>query len=155
MQIRRAKESDAPGIWKVHLASVRDLASGDYPDEIVEAWAQPRPLEQLQASIAANPFYVAEKDREIIGYAELEIHLKRVRSVYVAPSHSRQGVASALLAALEIEARKYGLDELRLESSLNAVPFYEANGFEQVQRGRFQLGNNLEMTSIHMRKIIR
>ena len=43
-----------------------------------------------------------------------------------------------LLAALESEARSLGLDELRLESSLNAAPFYGRHGFAAESRGRVE-----------------
>jgi putative acetyltransferase len=155
LQIRRAKASDVAGIRKVHARSVQSLGPQHYPGEVVEIWSRPRSVDDYRASIAANSFYVAEKAKEVIGFAELEIHKRLIRSVYVSPGHTRQGVASALLAALEEDALKQGLDEVWLHSSLTAVRFYEASGFDQVQKGRFDLGDGLDMASVQMRKVIR
>ena len=58
-----------------------------------------------------------------------------VRAVYVHPDHARHGVGSALLAELEGYARGRGLDRLSLQSSLNAVGFYERAGYERVGEG--------------------
>jgi putative acetyltransferase len=42
------------------------------------------------------------------------------------------GVASALLATLEAEARRHGVALLTAEASITSRPFFEASGFEVV-----------------------
>ena len=54
-----------------------------------------------------------------------------LRAVYVDAAYGGQGVGRALLARLEELARDAGAAELRIDVSVNAVPFYEANGAEE------------------------
>jgi GNAT superfamily N-acetyltransferase len=49
--------------------------------------------------------------------------------LYVAPSARFRGVSKSLLASLESEAVALGIRELRLESSLTALPFYSRRGY--------------------------
>ena len=55
-----------------------------------------------------------------------------VTGVYVHPVVARSGVGSSLLATLEARARETGVEMLGLTASVNAVPFYEARGYERV-----------------------
>lgn len=49
--------------------------------------------------------------------------------MYVRPDRVRQGVGSALLAALEAAAGEQSLLRLTLKATMNAVPFYERHGY--------------------------
>jgi len=64
-------------------------------------------------------------DDEEVGYGVLNIPDERIDAIYVHPDHSRQGIASSLVAQLESRARMHGTDELKIVSSLNAKSFYE------------------------------
>jgi DNA-nicking Smr family endonuclease len=154
MHIRRATSADVEDIRRVHADSVRAMASPEYPRDVVEAWSTPRSVAYLRAAVADQAYFVAEVDGEVVGYAALEPSRKLVRAVYVKPSHARRGVASALLDALESEARSLGIDELRLESSLNAAPFYERHGFVAGSHATFELERGLSMESVPMRKAL-
>jgi len=60
-----------------------------------------------------------------------------VRWVYVLPERQRQGIATALMAFLEGEARKMGLRKLRLrtvERAHWALSFYRKMGYHQAGR---------------------
>jgi putative acetyltransferase len=50
--------------------------------------------------------------------------------MYVHPEHEGQGVASALLTSLELEARRQGVTRLFTEASIAAMPFFERRGFK-------------------------
>jgi len=54
--------------------------------------------------------------------------------------HQRRGVGTALLAALEEEARRRCLTSLHTEASITARPFFERQGFFTLQ------GTNREMS---------
>lgn len=54
----------------------------------------------------------------------------KVQRVAVLAAHRRRGVGAALMAAVEIEARRAGRAKLVLGSQLNALPFYERLGWE-------------------------
>jgi putative acetyltransferase len=65
---------------------------------------------------------------------------------------SRRGVGSGILVRLEQLALGHGVEELRLDSSLNAEAFYQRHGYEVVERGVHRLGTGREMAAIKMKK---
>lgn len=80
--------------------------------------------------------YVAVSDDEICGAAvylyRTGTKVARLYSLIVAPSHRGQGIASALLAAGEADARARGCDRVRLEvrqSNATAIRLYERHEF--------------------------
>lgn len=80
--------------------------------------------------------YVAVSDDEICGAAvylyRTGTKVARLYSLTVAPSHRGQGIASALLAAGEADARARGCDRVRLEvrqSNATAIRLYERHEF--------------------------
>lgn len=74
-----------------------------------------------------------------------------VRAVYVHPAFARQGVGSALYADLERWARERGVDSLGLWASLNAVGFYERQGFERVAEHDHEFDGDVAATVVEMR----
>jgi GNAT superfamily N-acetyltransferase len=64
-------------------------------------------------------------------------------------------VGRALLARLEELARDVALTELRMDASINAVPFYEANGFISLEPGEHIMSTGARMACVRMRKVLR
>jgi ribosomal-protein-alanine N-acetyltransferase len=80
--------------------------------------------------------YVAVSDGEICGAAvylyRTGTKVARLYSLTVAPSHRGKGIAAALLAAGEADARTQGCDRVRLEvrqSNATAIRLYERHDF--------------------------
>ena len=80
--------------------------------------------------------YVAVSDDEICGAAvylyRTGTKVARLYSLTVSPSHRGQGIAAALLAAGEADARARGCDRIRLEvrqSNVTAIRLYERHDF--------------------------
>ncbi len=86
---------------------------------------------------AGGEFLVAERDGRVVGMGGLRVdgpegELHRMR---VARDCQREGVGSALLAALEEAARERGVARLHVRTARRqaaAVAFYPANGYERV-----------------------
>jgi putative acetyltransferase len=111
-----------------------------YDDEQVAAWARGLDPEGYPIE-TADRFVVAEAQGAVVGFGELAVDPgeylaapvdAEVRAVYVRPEVAREGVGSALLADLEAAARERGAETLGLWASLNAVPFYESQGYARV-----------------------
>lgn len=168
MEVREARPGDAEAIRTVHREAITELGSAAYDGEQVEAWA--RGVESADyAAIDADGycFLVAVEDGDVAGFGSVWFGSPdgyessadaEVTAVYVHPSVARQGVGSALLAALERRARERGVRTLGLSSSLSAVGFYEAHGYERVRAyvHEFSSGEStgVEGRVVEMKKVL-
>ena len=130
--IRRAAAKDAPRIHELHLASVRALCAPSYSPAVLEGWLADRSPDGYLPGISSGGLFVAEANGEVVGFCEGAVG--EVRAVFVDPRWGRRGVGTALLDHALSLARAGASRPVRLESTLNAVTFYERHGFRQVSR---------------------
>jgi ribosomal protein S18 acetylase RimI-like enzyme len=127
-----------PDDWRV-LREIRLRALLDSPHAFTSSYARESrwgELEWLRMFDAAT-WIVAREAEELIGLArsvnESELPAARhIESIWVAPTHRRRGVFSALLFALGDLERRTGVTELLLwvlEDNQEAQRAYEALGF--------------------------
>jgi putative acetyltransferase len=145
--IRQASPLDAPRIHELHLASVRALCARSYAPAILEGWLANRSPDGYLRGIASGALFVAEADGEIVGFCEGVV--REVRAVFVDPRWVGRGVGSALLAQALTIAGAGASRPVRLESTLNAVTFYERHGFRQISQGTVRR-NQLEIPIVVM-----
>jgi [ribosomal protein S18]-alanine N-acetyltransferase len=113
----------------------KELFAGDPP------WS----AEQFHSELAHVPatrwYVVAEDAAEVVGYAGLLVNADTadVQTLAVAPGRQRQGLGSAVLAALIEEAQRRGVREVLLEVRADNAPalrLYARHGFEEITRRR-------------------
>ncbi|HEY5971666.1 MAG TPA: GNAT family N-acetyltransferase [Pseudoxanthomonas sp.] len=128
-RIRRYRPGEEPELFQVHCSAVHLVASRDYTQEQVHAWApMDTDVSLWEARIRGiNPF-VAELNGEIVGYADLQAN-GYIDHFFVSGAHPRKGIGSLLVEHLLGEAKSLGLSELTSEVSRTAQPFYEKFGF--------------------------
>lgn len=134
MYVRPATREDRDALPALHTASVEAFGPDGYGTEQVREWAGAgeRSPADYEVDTADEHFTVAVRAGEVAGFGHVVLNVGEVHAVYVHPDHARHGVGSALLAELEGYTRGYGLLALALQSSLNAVGFYEQAGYERV-----------------------
>ncbi|WP_255195064.1 GNAT family N-acetyltransferase [Halorarius litoreus] len=134
MYVRLATPDDAQALPDLHSDAVEAFGPGHYTPEQVDRWSSrgERTPEGYPVDEPAQHFTVCVRDGEVAGFGHLAIEAEAVHAVYVHPDHARAGVGSALLAELEGFARGRGVDTLALQSSLNAVGFYEQAGYDRL-----------------------
>lgn len=166
MNVREATVEDAESIREVHRQSIEGLGPQAYDPEQVRAWAAGCDSADYAASIESEgAFLVAELDRSVVGFGSLSLGPPdgyaadvdaEVTGVYVTPGVTRRGVGTALYRELERRARAAGADLLGLWASRNAVPFYEAQGYEQVREHDHEfsadVGTDVTGTVVEMTK---
>ena len=136
MFVRPATAADRAALPALHTAAVREFGPTSYDAEAVRRWAKAcgRSPEDYETPPDEH-FTVAVRESAVAGFGHLVPAAGEVHAVYVHPDHARRGVGSTLLAELEGYARGSGLTSLSLQSSLNAVEFYEMAGYERVGAG--------------------
>ena len=133
MYVRPASREDRAALPAVHTAAVEAFGPDGYDAEQVEKWAgaDERSPADYTVDATGEHFTVAVRGGDVAGFGHLVSDVGEVHAVYVHPDHADRGVGSALLAELEGYARGRGVTELGLQSSLNAVAFYERAGYER------------------------
>jgi putative acetyltransferase len=142
MHVRPATRADRAALPTLHTAAVEAFGPNGYDAEQVREWAgaDERSPTDYAVDAAGEHFTVAVRDGVVAGFGHLVVDVGEVHAVYVHPDHARRGVGSALLAEQEGYARGRGCETLALQSSLNAVGFYERAGYERVGSGESRGG---------------
>ena len=153
MKIRNSINADAEAILALHSDIVNRVNALDYSAEQIAAWLDKQRLDRAHRLIASGKIIVAvDEADQIIGFTTR--HEDKIHGMYVSADHLRQGIASALYARLESDARRENQKHLVAESSLAAVPFYHSMGFKEVESKQWSLSGAISMEVVIMRKEI-
>jgi putative acetyltransferase len=152
MLIRAAVPTDADEIYAVHVGAIREVCSAVYDATQIEAWTSRKRPEGYLEAIARNHFIVAVVDGRVVGFSELDGEKGVLSALYVHPDQVRQGVGSKLLEAVEAAARERAIARLRVQATLNAVVFYQAQGYVVEGEGACALGDGTRIPSANMHK---
>ena len=161
--IRRARSEDAQTIRDVHVASIKGLGRQTYDEEQVAAWARDRDQEDYPINEPETAVFVAERRGSIVGFGYLRTTPDadftadvdgKLAALYVHPAVTREGVGTTLLQALETRAREAGCESLGLWASLNAVPFYEAQGYTPVREFEYEFAAGVTGLTHEMQKAL-
>lgn len=126
--------TDARRCAEIFAASIQELANEDYDDDQREAWAAGAiDVEAFGKRLAGELTLVATIDGESAGFASLK-GADFIDMLYVDPSRARQGVASALLDAIERLAAARGAKRVTSDVSDTAKPLFERRGFVAERR---------------------
>jgi GNAT superfamily N-acetyltransferase len=152
VQVRQAGASDVEGIWRVHNESIRVLCREKYAPREIAAWIAFRPPEAYRAALASRELFVAQRENEIVGFAQFDPARGEVEACYVSPEATGQGVGSDLIARMEEQARATGHAVIRLNATLNAEAFYAGLGYRRLGLASHRVGDDVELACIRMEK---
>ncbi|MGB3712013.1 MAG: GNAT family N-acetyltransferase [Erythrobacter sp.] len=153
--IRQFRDEDASALVALTQSAIRVIGARAYSPDQVEAWAAKHDDPARFRARAANGATILvandEADRPI-GYALLEAagdgrgHLDML---YGHPDHTRKGLAGALLAEAEREARARGMRAVFTEASELARPAFERAGYALLNRRDFSIEHAGKSVPIH------
>ena len=167
LKLRRAQARDLPGLREMQALSARRLCPSVYAPRQIEALIAHGTMED--ALVGEGAFFVAEAAGRLVGsagwsrqapdYARAGGALPppalgeaTIRSVFVHPDWTRLGVASALLAATERDARGDGVESAALAATLSAVALYLRLGYRRVACLQLAFEGGVGLPVVHMRK---
>ncbi|EMA27334.1 GNAT family N-acetyltransferase [Halobiforma nitratireducens] len=149
VSIRPATPADTDAMVRIQTDALRRRAAESYADAQLAALLPDGDVpDQEFESTATNPV-VAEIDGEIVGWGSLHLENDHSRgdaaddpqpvravlaATFVDPDHAERGVGTALVERLLSVARDAGCETVVVHASRNAVGFYEAVGFERIER---------------------
>jgi len=86
------------------------------------------------------------------GYLDPASELPKIRAFFIHPEHARKGIARAILARCEDEARAEGFRGLELMATLPGVEFYKSCGFVPAGTFDLELVGGVKLELLPMRK---
>lgn len=160
--IRISTAKDEAQISVVLERSYSILLARDYKAEVLRA-ALPMITRANPALLASGRYFAARlsEDGPIIGIGGwskeapgrggITQGLGHIRHVAVDPSATRLGVGAAIIARVIEQARAERIESLSCFSTLSAVTFYHAQGFETVGQSVLHMGGKIpfEITQMH------
>ncbi|HKY42628.1 MAG TPA: GNAT family N-acetyltransferase [Pyrinomonadaceae bacterium] len=173
MIIRKATMEDREAMQQLIAASARLLSRQHYNDAQIEA-AIATVFGVDTTLIEDGTYFVAESDGVFVGcggwsrrktlfggdqytsrdvgYLDPESEPAKIRAFFIHPDHARKGIARAILARCEEEARAYGFRELELAATLPGVQFYKSCGFSERATFDLDLIEGVKLELVAMRK---
>ena len=99
-------------------------------------------------------FYVATVNGVVVGTGFIDLGDARLDAVFVRPDMMGKGIEKRIVAFCEDLGRSAGLTELKLDSTLNAAPFYRRCGFVGDVIGVYRSPRGISLDCISMTKQI-
>ncbi len=133
--VRKYQPSDAKFLAEIFYNSIHSINIYDYSAEQINAMApasslDPENWEQKWSKLV--PF-VALLGSKIVGFAEFEPS-GHIDCFYVHHEYQGRGVGSALMKAIEAEAKEKHISRIYADVSITAKLFFEGKGFQEIKK---------------------
>jgi putative acetyltransferase len=132
IDIRQATPDDATAACTLLRQSIEQGCVADHGrrPEVLHAWLGNKTPQTVLTwfSSPSNYAIVAERKGELLGMALLT-PAGKLALCYVQPDTVRSGIGSALLAAVETQARTLNISKLYMHSPASASTFFERHGY--------------------------
>jgi GNAT superfamily N-acetyltransferase len=156
--VRPSITADLPAVDALLARSYPKLLKADYAPSVLVT-ALPLISRARPELIGCGTYYVAEEDGQILGAGGWTLDRIRadkghIRHVVTDDRALRRGVGRAILDLAMETARQSGVVELECASTLTAVPFYAAVGFECEREMDISLAPGIHFPAVRMRKIL-
>lgn len=149
-RVRAYEAADAQATLDVFVAAVTVTAAHDYSARQIAAWARPgsRDVARWNRAMCARSSLVAVVSGEVAGFSDVAGD-GYIDMMFVAPTHGRRGVGSALMLAVLERARALGARRLWANVSITARPFFEAHGLV-VETAQHPVSGGVALTNFRM-----
>jgi putative acetyltransferase len=149
--IRCATPDDLPEMKKLYVDTITAVCVGEYTTEQLTVWASSvEKTERWLDLVNMQVVFAATKDNVLVGFSSLENGCY-IDFMYVHKDFQRQGIADALLNAVEAEAKKQGTSTLTSDISKTARPFFEKRGYK-VLAEQVNMRKGIELINYKMSK---
>jgi len=130
MNVRQALPEEAPVLWQIRNLAIRHGCATVYSPDVVAAWTPDRMPISFPAMIRENPFFVIDGPAgKPVATGSLDLAAASVEAIFTLPDFAGKGMAGMIIDTIKTEARQRGYRRLTLESTPNAVSFYQQHGF--------------------------
>jgi len=136
LEFEKAKRSDYKEIHAVMQASANAISRKAYRDgvrKIFDRFYRDRTPDYIKQTLEDPNMHtaLAKSDKKIIGFIQLEANNKSgtINHLYILPGFEGNSVGTQLFKLIKEKAMLLEIDKLCVESTLNALSYYERLGF--------------------------
>ena len=151
--IREANSSDYIVMDKIFRVSAKEFCSRSYNKQIIESWAGTSwPDRFCKNSESGDEQYVFTISGKVVCFGSINLEQQTLVSLFVYPEQSGKGIGQSMLEFLVSRVISMNISVLKIDSSLNAVNFYQRHGFVEVGRSIYKTKNGVDMESVQMER---
>lgn len=154
ISLRPSTQGDRGTLWQIRTRAIRETCRSHYNERDLERWYTAEMPDEFGVATESRKYLVVEAEGTVAGFGMLDLERGEVAAVFVRPDFLRRGIGSKLLYGLESSARRRGLGKVTLSSTLNAVDFYLAAGFQALGTGTFRHPDGFELDCVLMEKVL-
>ena len=152
--VRPACDADLDAVLAVHIDSICRVCKDFYSPEQIAAWVGCKRREDYVRVVSEGTIFVAVDHSRVVGFGNLNPERDRITGMYVAPEFIGCGVGGLLITELERLAINGETTTIYLESTLNAVPFYEVMGYVRTGETSHIMPGGMEIGAVCMEKVL-
>lgn len=153
LRIKKATADDAAAAWAIRNAAILHACKGFYEDDLLRRWTDGEMTGEF-VEFVVRQLYVATADGIVVGTGCVDLRSGQLDAVFVRPDMMGKGIGRRIVAFCEDLGRSVGLAELKLDSTLNAAPFYRRCGFVGDVLGVYHSPRGIELDCVPMTKRI-
>jgi ribosomal protein S18 acetylase RimI-like enzyme len=146
----KAQPSDFEEIYTVMQASARELSRKAYSDQLIDTFDKfyiDKTPDYIKQTLENQHSYtiVAKDNNKIIGFIQLKVHdrIGNVSHLYILPGYNGNSIGTHLFGLIKERATQLNIAKLDIESTLNALGYYEKLGF--INKGLIPDGSAYEL----------
>lgn len=156
VKIRKFRKEDVRQTSKAIIRAQKITLSRFYSKKVIDYFCYINNPKNLAKRTKQRQFYVAEianksnkkiKTKKIVG--AVSVDKNEIRTFFVEPSYQNQGIGKLLFNYCKTKISKEGYKSIKVNSSINAVPFYKKLGFKNIKRVRIK-NEKIEFDVFHM-----
>lgn len=151
LEIKRATPADAQAAFTIRLLAIRSQCIGAYTAEQMALWTRGR-AEDGYDTLMDKPFYLGWVNDEPVATGMLDLDNNEVGALFVLPAFTGRGYGKTMLDHLEKLARELAIEEVVLDSTLNAASFYRACEYVGEEQAVYHSPSGLALACIPMVK---
>lgn len=153
--IRKLDPEDVKAVVRLMRDTIRIVNRKDYTQKQIEVWSSKNTARRLSKKVqeVSALRIVAVFDGKIVGTACLKFQGNELTGLYVKHDMHGKGIGSRLLRHIESYARRKGLKDIKLYSTLTAVDFYKHQGYKRI-RSMSHLFDTVYVPCVLMKKFL-
>lgn len=133
IKIRKAALGDAKTIAELHKKIVSKINARYYSAEAIKEWLKDISEENVRYQLQNSDWIVAEAGDKLVGFGQYSLS-GEIYQINVDPDCLKQNIGKELYEYMENDFRSKRTDKISLNSTLNAVEFYQKLGFRILEK---------------------